>query len=192
MSLDALAREIVTNSVQDTLHSLVEHCPPIVDLIHEYADSFDPRRHFQIVLQDLRRVTHCHGCGRKRNVAFFGYASMYCGKRCYEESQLYTDDYDYDSDTGETFLIPNENPYYDYDSSDYDPDNTDRLPHRAFPCQWCAGEYHLSRTHTRYHRSYYQDKYPGLHWPMHFYDVPCDNECIRNRPVIRIRGYNYH
>ena len=193
MSLDALAREIVTNSVETTLYSLTDHCPPIVDLIHDYAGSLNVRRHFQTVLQDLVRVTHCHGCGRKRNVCFFGYVRQYCGKRCYEASQLYTDDYEYDSETDELILIPNENPYYDYDSRDYDPDDTDYLPHSAFPCKWCDEETRgLSRANGLYHRQYYAEKYPGMHWPMCAYDVPCHNECIRDRPVIRIRGYNYH
>ena len=173
MSLDALAREIVTNSVQDTLHSLVEHCPPIVDLIHEYADSFDPRRHFQYVLEDLLRVTHCHGCGEKRNVCFFGYVGEYCSKGCMKS-------YSYGGE------------YYDIESEDYDEDS-DRLPHSAVYCVWCDPEqYHgPSRANSRYHsRSHRGQHGKDVFWPMLSYHLACENECIRDRPTICILGYN--
>lgn len=191
--LDHLTKEIVTHSVENLLYSVSDTCPPLVDIIHEYADSFHPRRHFsEVVLKDLLRVTHCHGCGYKKNVCLLGYVGMYCRKRCYEASHLYRDDYEYDSDTGETTIFLNENPYYDYESRDYDEEDTDRLPHSAIPCGWCKEDVRcLSRANSNYHHRWRKDKSPnGYYWPMGSYRIACNNECIRNRPTIRILGYN--
>jgi hypothetical protein len=178
--LDHLTKESMTNSVEDLLYSISDACP---------------RRHFtNVVLQDLLRVTHCHGCGYKKNVCLLGYVGEYCGKRCYEASQLYRDDYEYDSETGETTFFLNETPYYDYQSRDYDEENTDRLPHSAIHCGWCDDDIlRISNANSRYHHRWRTSQNPnGYYWPMGSYRIPCYNECIRDRPTIRILGYNYN
>ena len=192
--LDHLSKEIVTHLVEDLLYSISDSCPSVVNIIHDYTDFFHPQRYFSnIVLQDLLRVTHCHGCGYKKNVSLLGYVGMYCGKRCYNKEEIYTDDYEYDPETGQTTYILNENRYYDFDSPDYDEEDNDRLPHSATPCDWCNDDIQrVSTANSKYHHVWRSIQSPnGYYWPMLPCHIPCYNECIRDRPTIRIPRYNY-
>ncbi len=150
---------------------------PEQDQEQDYEEDYEPTYHdiFRTVLEDLVRVTHCHGCGRKRNVCFFGYASEFCGKRCYSHYTLY--------DEG----------YYDTDSEEYDAEDTERLPHSAVFCGWCEEDCaSVSLANSDYHHDWRCSLNPsGAYWPMGNYRRPCYNECIRNKPTVRIRGYNY-
>ena len=58
--------------------------PPSDNEEPSYDEEIDYHSIFQDVLWDLVRVTHCHGCGRKKNVCFFGYVGEYCSKYCYK------------------------------------------------------------------------------------------------------------
>jgi hypothetical protein len=167
--------------------AVAEDVVPVLDVTVEMDDDvqeqeqeqeqeeYDTTYHdiFHTVLEDLIRVTHCHGCGKKRKVCFFGYAGQYCGKRCY---------YDYTLCDGE----------YDTHSEDYDAEDTERLPHSAIFCGWCdENTPPLSKANTDYHRTYRRGENPsGVYWPMGDPRRPCYNTCIRERPVVRIRGYN--
>lgn len=171
--LDYLGHEIVNNLVEDTIYSLTndEYYPAsLVNIIHEYADTFDPRTHFQYVLEDLIRVTHCHTCGKKKNVCFFGYVGEHCEKKCMK-------------------IYDRHGEYYDTTSEDYQQES-DRLPHSAVPCGWCEN-YRMSLANTTYHSTYYNGQIAsGYCWPMLSYHLACENECIRTRPVIKIPRYN--
>jgi len=159
--------------------AVAEDVAPVLDVTAEIDDEvqeeYDTTYHdiFRTVLEDLVRVTHCHGCGRKRNVCLFGYVGKYCGKRCY---------YDYTLCDGE----------YDTHSEDYDVEDTERLPHSAIFCGWCDEDNGcVSRANSNYHHTYRCGENPsGVYWPMGDHRRPCDNTCIRERPVVRIRGYN--
>lgn len=175
--MDVLTQEIVTHSIEEFIYSFQDSCPSISTVIHHYIDAFDPRSHFQMVLEDLIRVTHCHGCGDKNNVCFFGYVGEYCSKKCMKS-------YSYDEE------------YYDTESEDYDEDS-DRLPHSAVFCVWCDSEqcHGPSRANTLYHSRYYRGRYDkDVFWPMLSYHLACENECIRDCPTVCIPGYNdgYH
>lgn len=130
---------------------------------------------FRMVLEDLVRVTHCHGCGMKKNVCFFGYVNQYCCKGCSKYYDLC------------------DNGHYDSYSNDYDAENTDRLPHSAISCGWCDNDYYrISFANSRYHHQWDSSQNPsGVCWPMGDRKRPCYNVCIRERPVLRIPGYNH-
>jgi len=118
---------------------------------------------FKTVLQDLIRVTHCHGCGEKYNVCFFGYVGEYCDKTCMK--------------------INDDNPYDSYDDED-------KLPHSAIPCKWCD-EQGISKANSLYHRSWYSSQNPsGYYWPMKSPKIPCNNSSIKDNDTFSIKGYN--
>jgi len=130
-----------------------------------YEQVIDYHSIFQDVLWDLVRVTHCHGCGRKKNVCFFGYVGEYCSKYCYKASCCHDEVYESRGD----------------DSIGHDPET----------CGWCCGCYPLSRANTLYHQSTHRHRNPsGEYWPMLDYRLPCYNDIIRTKRVVCIPGYN--
>jgi hypothetical protein len=133
--------------------------------------DIDYHQHFQTVLEDLVRTTHCHGCGKKYNVCFFGYVKEYCMKSCYYRHELHDN-------------------MYDTNSEEYDEENMDRLPHDAMYCGWCNNEV-VSLANSIYHHDYRTARNPcGTYWPMLDYHIPCYNTCIKERPTVTIKGYN--
>jgi len=80
---------------------------------------------FQEVLQDLVRVTHCHGCGIKYNVCFYGYVGEYCDKTCYKVNSC-------------------------YDDQEYDAPDEDSIGHYYATCGWC-NHIALSKANSLYH-----------------------------------------
>jgi len=127
-------------------------------------EEIDYHSIFQDVLSDLVRVTHCHGCGRKKNVCFFGYVGEYCKKICYKESCCHDEVYE---SRGE-----------------------DAIGHDPETCGWCH-QYPLSRANTLYHQFSHRCCNPsGEYWPMLNYRLPCYNDIIREKRVVCIPGYN--
>ena len=121
---------------------------------------------FQKVLEDLVRVTHCHGCGKKINVCFFGYVGEYCRKYCYKRISSMEDD--------------------TYEGNE----EKDILGHDPDTCGWCNSR-RLSNANSLYHRIHYGLKTSnGIYWPMKNTVIPCQNSCIRERPTLRLKGYN--
>ena len=135
----------------------------------------NPSEVFQKVLQDLVRVTHCHGCGTKINVCFYGYAGEYCSKGCYKSHDREAEyESDEENEEDQTWWPRNDAIRHDYET-----------------CGWCQ-EYTLSRANSEYHYLCYRYKnQSGYIWPMLHPSIPCDNECIQLTSTIRIPGYNY-
>ena len=122
---------------------------------------------FQEVLQDLIRVTHCHGCGMKYNVGFFGYVKQYCDKTCWRVNVC-------------------------ADEEEYDAPDEDSIGHYLSSCCWCIRENEIiTKTHSLYHHDYFLTKF-GIKaaWPMKEYTDPCHNECILTCPTVSITNYN--
>jgi hypothetical protein len=130
---------------------------------------------FQQVLQDIIRVTHCHGCGTKINVCFYGYAGEYCSKGCYKNHDREADYESDEEDELEQMWWP----------------RNDAIRHDYETCGWCQ-ERRLSYANSVYHHiSYCYQNSSGHIWPMLHPSIPCDNECIQLTSTIRIPGYNY-
>ena len=126
--------------------------------------SADYRPLFDEVLQDIILVTHCHTCGIKYNVCFFGYVGEHCSKRCWKC-----------------------NPEDDY----YEAQDEDSIGHDPDTCKWCNYNGSICHANPRHFVSHYGYQSPtGAIWPMKHYSIPCDNECIKTRPTIRIPEYN--
>ena len=51
-------------------------------LMNELKYDAHCRKH-KILMEDLREATHCHSCGTKFNVCFFGYGGRFCSKSCW-------------------------------------------------------------------------------------------------------------
>lgn len=118
---------------------------------------------FDNILDDIIRVTHCHGCGKNKNVCFLGYIGQYCHKNCWKR---YHDPYISDDD-GPQYIT-------------CDPDN----------CKWC-NSVKISFAHSQHIINYYSSKSSsGYIWSMLDTNIPCHNDCIMNTKTIKIIGYN--
>ena len=125
-------------------------------------DEYSEHPSFRELLEDIVLVTRCHGCGRKKNVCFSGYVGRFCSKRCWKK---------YESA---------------YESGGEEEDVRDH----PVTCKWCYTNKCASYAVSTYHRDYHNSRSStGYVWPMRSRSS-CDNECIKSRQTIRIKGYN--
>ena len=143
--------------------------------IMEYSSDYHDK--YKRVLQDILKATTCHGCGVKSQVALIGYSNRFCNKSCWRgwEDSRYTD-----IDDGTT--------------EDYTPPLVDEKKalcyFGSYDCE-CYG-FTLAVT-TYFNRIFDNSQSPsGVCWPMGNYTRVCNNECVRNRPIIEVgRDFDY-